>query len=68
MWYDEIKNYDFSNPGFASNTGHFTQVIWKKSSEIGLGMAKSESGKTYFVAHYLPAGNILGEFDKNVIK
>ena len=26
LWYDEIKDYDFTSPGFGYNTGHFTQV------------------------------------------
>ena len=26
-WYDEIKDYDWGNPGFGYNTGHFTQVL-----------------------------------------
>lgn len=25
-WYGEIRNYDYSRPGFSSGTGHFTQV------------------------------------------
>ena len=26
LFYGEVKDYDFSKPGFSSNTGHFTQV------------------------------------------
>ena len=26
QWYDEIKDYNYARPGFAMNTGHFTQV------------------------------------------
>lgn len=26
LFYGEVKNYDFDNPGFSANTGHFTQV------------------------------------------
>lgn len=39
-WYDEIKNYNFKKPGFSSNTGHFTQVVWKTSKELGVGIVK----------------------------
>lgn len=45
---------------------HFTQLIWKNTELIGLGMAKHESGKVYFVCVYYPPGNVAGEFAKNV--
>ncbi|XP_062410611.1 GLI pathogenesis-related 2 [Sardina pilchardus] len=67
-WYNEIKDYSFSRPGFQSNTGHFTQVVWKGSEKLGVGLATD--GKTsYVVCQYLPAGNISnpGYFQKNVL-
>ncbi|XP_018613722.1 Golgi-associated plant pathogenesis-related protein 1-like isoform X2 [Scleropages formosus] len=67
-WYNEIKDYDFSNPGFHSNTGHFTQVVWKDTKEVGVGVATD--GQTVFVVgQYSPAGNISndGFFEKNVL-
>lgn len=40
-WYDEIKDYDFNNPDSNmanfSRFGHFTQVVWKGSNQIGIG-------------------------------
>jgi glioma pathogenesis-related protein 2 len=40
-WYDEIKFFQFGFGGFSMQTGHFTQVIWKQCSEIGVGKASN---------------------------
>lgn len=39
-WYDEIENYDFQKPGFTSDTGHFSQVVWQETTQLGVGMAQ----------------------------
>ncbi|XP_041050374.1 retinitis pigmentosa 1-like 1 protein [Carcharodon carcharias] len=67
-WYEEIKDYDYSNPGFAAATGHFTQLLWKDTKEMAI--AYSVSGQVAIsVAHYSPAGNITNEgyFEANVL-
>lgn len=46
--------------------GHFTQVVWKGSREIGVGKARSKDGKILVVANYRPAGNVIGRFSENV--
>lgn len=63
--YDEIKDYDFKNPGFSQVTGHFTQVIWKSSTKLGAAFARS-GNQIIVVAHYAPAGNVIGQFRENV--
>ena len=67
-WYDEINQYDFNNPGYISGTGHFTQVIWKGSKQVGFGYAQARDGYYYGVANYYPAGNYIGEFEDNVFE
>ena len=67
-WYDEIYDYDFIKPDFKSGTGHFTQVVWVGSKEVGFGAAQSESGNYYGVANYFPPGNYIGEFEENVLR
>lgn len=61
MWYDELEKYDFTKQGFSSETGHFTQVVWKSSSELGIGIANG-----ICVANYYPPGNVGGGFEDNV--
>lgn len=67
MWYDEIKNYNFDNPGNFGGTGHFTQVVWIASQQMGVAIAGEGNGPQYVVARYSPAGNLLGHFQENVM-
>ena len=65
-WYNEIKLHNFKKE-FQQASGHFTQLIWKNTEEVGFGIATN--GSQYFVvANYYPAGNVLGEFANNVVK
>jgi len=47
--------------------GHFTQIVWKNTSEMGIAMAKRD-GTCVIVACYHPRGNIVGQFTENVLK
>ncbi|KAJ8971424.1 hypothetical protein NQ317_018159 [Molorchus minor] len=70
IMYDEIKDIQAGViDSFKSTdpaTGHFTQVVWAATTEIGCGMSKSGDQKpllsaTYYVAcNYGVGGNMLG--------
>ena len=61
-WYSEISNYNFetgkSNGG---TTGHFTQVVWKDSKELGIGYYCNGS-KCTVVGNYFPGGNYNNQY------
>ncbi|WVN87763.1 uncharacterized protein L203_102958 [Cryptococcus depauperatus CBS 7841] len=76
-WMEEASLYDWNNPGYSDEVGHFTQVVWKDTGRIGCYIAPcpkgsvvsskySESFQT--ACEYDPAGNYVnpGEFAKNV--
>ena len=67
-WYNEVNQYNFNNPGYISGTGHFTQIVWKGSKQVGFGYAQARDGYYYGVANYYPAGNFIGEFEENVFR
>jgi pathogenesis-related protein 1 len=62
LWYDEKSKY---TPGtqfdFLSGVGHYTQMVWRKTTEFGAGKAQFQSGPFkgmwILVANYNPAGN-----------
>lgn len=37
-WYNEIHDYNFKKPVFHPDIGHFTQLIWKGSKELGVAL------------------------------
>ncbi|CCE64777.1 hypothetical protein TPHA_0I02760 [Tetrapisispora phaffii CBS 4417] len=66
-WYSEISSYDFSNPAYSSSTGHFTQLVWKSSTQVGCGFKQCNNDwGTYIICSYNPAGNYIGQFAENV--
>jgi len=69
-WYNEVERYDFNNPGFSQETGHFTQVVWKESTSVGYAVARGPGVIGIVVAgHYRPPGNFTnpGAFEENVL-
>ena len=69
LWYNEVLKYNYNRPGFSMQTGHFTQVVWKNTKEVGFGVASTkDKSRCYVVANYYPAGNYQGEFPKNVLR
>lgn len=61
-WYDEISKYDYSNPGYSGPTGHFTQLIWKDTTQVGCYEVKcNNEWRQYTICEYSPRGNIVGQ-------
>lgn len=64
-WYSEVSYYNFSNPGYSSEAGHFTQLVWKESKDLGCG-ASCQNNACVVTCNYYPPGNVIGLFSSNV--
>jgi hypothetical protein len=64
-WIDEKRYYrrgptpDFSTTGNFEDVGHYTQIIWRQTTQFGCAIA-SNPREDYLVCRYLPAGNVYG--------
>ena len=65
-WYNEISNYNFNKNEYQKGTGHFTQIIWKGTKNVGFGYSINMEGAFVAVANYFPAGNLIYDFRNNV--
>lgn len=65
-WYNQIRFYDFHSAKGSLKSSYFTQLVWVGSQAVGIGKAKSASGKTYIVALFNPPGN-KGNYLHNVL-
>jgi uncharacterized protein YkwD len=66
-WYAEVRKYNYTNPGFSMDTGHFTQVVWKSTKQIGCGIKYCPSF-AFVSCKYAPPGNYRGQFASNVVR
>ncbi|CAG5104714.1 Oidioi.mRNA.OKI2018_I69.chr1.g1476.t1.cds [Oikopleura dioica] len=64
-WYNQIGNYDFGTHAKIDANGNsvycFTQMVWKNSEYLGVGIAKTADGtQVVVVCRYFQKGNISG--------
>jgi len=62
-WYSEIKDYKHG-PLTQANwypAGHYTQMVWKNTTKVGIAQAVCKTGAIIIVANYDPPGNYMGQ-------
>jgi len=68
MWYDEVKDMSKKaltdptgkNNGKTGVIGHYTQVVWAETTDVGCGYIASSKG-SYMACNYGPGGNVAGK-------
>ena len=69
-WYNEEKLYNYNDPGAVDfhEIGHFTQIVWKATSQVGCGRAlcsgdtspfSTKADWVYVVCRYKAPGNVM---------
>ena len=68
-WKGEVSNYTYSTNTCTAVCGHYTQVVWATSTQVGCGFAACSSFASFasygagdiWVCQYYPPGNWDGE-------
>eukprot|EP01092_Planopodium_desertum_P013422 TRINITY_DN65058_c0_g1_i3.p1 TRINITY_DN65058_c0_g1~~TRINITY_DN65058_c0_g1_i3.p1 ORF type:complete len:809 (+),score=241.63 TRINITY_DN65058_c0_g1_i3:197-2428(+) len=61
MWSNEANDYVYSSNSCRSVCGHYTQIVWDDSINIGCGVSSCSQWKTTVVCRYMAGGNYMGE-------
>nr|CAD7261025.1 unnamed protein product [Timema shepardi] len=63
-FYEEVVHYSRNDVNQFRQVGHYTQVVWANTYQVGCGYIKYQVGSTtynYVVCNYGPAGNYVGQ-------
>lgn len=66
MFLDERRHFraapfpDISTTGRWKDVGHYTQIVWRETREVGCAIESGESNDV-LVCRYYPAGNVMGQ-------
>jgi len=63
-WLNERSQYDYGGNSCSGVCGHYTQVVWKNTTEVGCGVSSCWDGDKQtdvWVCRYRPAGNWVGQ-------
>ncbi|MBU2537628.1 MAG: SCP-like extracellular [Proteobacteria bacterium] len=58
-WYSQASNTCNAPPG--KSCGHYTQIVWQNTKEVGCARAVCDDKSQVWVCNYSPAGNVVGQ-------
>jgi pathogenesis-related protein 1 len=59
-WAGESRNYDYASNKCRGVCGHYTQIVWAGTREVGCAVATG-GGRQVWVCNYDPPGNWIGK-------
>jgi uncharacterized protein YkwD len=58
-WAAEAANYDYKSNKCKGVCGHYTQIVWRDTKQVGCAVAR-EGDREVWVCEYAPPGNYVG--------
>ena len=59
-WDSEFRDYDYSSNTCRKVCGHYTQIVWATTKQVGCGVARNSKHEIW-VCDYDPPGNFVGK-------